>query len=372
MVLFRKKIIILFSITLLNVYFFPCRGDEPLDHGNELPCAALRLIKADNDNIQYTGRIDFSNPQKPRFWSPGVYIKARYRGAYCEVVFRDELLWGSYRNYIEIVIDDTLQYRVQANGGENNIRVGESLPKGDHTVLICKDTEAGIGYLEWLGFRCDTLLPLPEKPGRRIEFIGNSITCGAGIDTGEILCDSGQWYDQHNAYMSYGPLTARNLNAQWHLTSVSGIGLIHSCCNMTITMPKVFDKISLSQDSGRWNFDNYIPDVVTICLGQNDGMQDSALFCTAYMDFIKTIRGVYPEAEIICLTSPMADDDLTHYGRNYLHSVVRKVNDKGDLKVHQYCFSRSFNNGCGGHPGKADHVLIAKELTDFIKAITGW
>ena len=169
-----------------------------------------------------------------------MYIKAKYRGSYCEIIINDQLLWGNSKNYVEIVIDDTLHYRIQMTGKENTIRVGEDLPKGEHTILICKDTESGIGYLEFLGFCCDTLLTLPDKPRRKIEFIGNSITCGSGIDATEIPCESGQWYDQHKAYMSYGPLTARSLDARWHLTSVSGIGLIHSCCDMNITMPILF------------------------------------------------------------------------------------------------------------------------------------
>jgi len=331
-----------------------------------------RFYKADNPNIQYTGRIDFSDPQKPKFWSPGVYIKARYRGSSCIIEMNDQLLWGTSRNYIEIIIDDTVEYRVQTSGPVNKIKVGEGLNTGDHTLLICKDTEAGIGYLEFMGLYCDSLLPLPPKPDRKIEFIGNSITCGTGIDTEKIPCDEGVWYDQHNAYKSYGPITARKLNAQWHITAVSGIGLIHSCCNMTTTMPVVFDKINLSENKGIWNFSNYIPDVVTICLGQNDGLQDSIAFCNAYVDFIHTIRGYYPDAKIVCLTSPMADSFLTEYLQKCLTMIVNKINSEGDQKVCKYFFSRSFNSGCGSHPGMADHVAIAEELTGFLKSITGW
>jgi hypothetical protein len=330
------------------------------------------FFTADNPNIQYTGRIDFSDPRKPKFWSPGVYIKAKYHGSSCIIAINDQLLWGTSKNYLEIVIDDTLEYRVQTTGPINEIKVGEGLNIGDHTILICKDSEAGIGYLEFLGLRCDSLLPLPPKPVRKIEFIGNSITCGSGIDTERIPCDAGVWYDQHNAYRSYGPITARNLNAQWHITAVSGIGLIHSCCNMNITMPEVFDIMNIRDNKGTWNFSNYVPDVVTICLGQNDGIQDSGAFCDVYVSFIHTIRQYYPHAKIVCLTSPMADTLLSGYLKKCLTGIVYKINSEGDPEVYKYFFSRSFNSGCGTHPGMADHVAIAEELTGFLKSITGW
>ena len=133
--------------------------------------------------------------------------------------------------------------------------------------------------------------------------------------------------------MSYGPLTSRSLHAQWQLSAVSGIGMIHSCCNMTITMPQVFDKINMRDDSIAWNFKLYTPDVVTICLGQNDGIQDSATFCNAYIHFIQTIRKKYAKADIICLTSPMGDTSLTAVLKNYLNSIVTALNKRGDKKI---------------------------------------
>src|SRR4029077_4929292 len=131
--------------------------------------------------------------------------------------------------------------------------------------------------------RCAKLVKPPSKRIRKIEFIGNSITCGTGSDLSEIPCGKGKWQDQHNAYMSYGAVTARTLGAQYHLSAVSGIGLMHSCCNMNIIMPQVFDKISMRNDTIKWDFKMYQPNVVTVCLGQNDGIQDSATFCKNYI-----------------------------------------------------------------------------------------
>lgn len=333
---------------------------------------ALKFFSADNHNIQYYGRIDFANPLKPRFWSPGVYIKARFKGKACELLLDDEVKDGNTHNYVEVIIDDNPPYRIQTTGKTNAIKVAENLADGEHVVTICKDTESGIGYLEFIGIRCEALLPLVAKPNRKIEYIGDSITTGTGIDVAASPCNTGAWYDQHNAYMSYGAITSRTLDAQWQLTAVAGIGMTFSCCDMDIVMPEVFDKMLLRDNKFKWDFGRYQPDVVTICLGQNDGVRDSVTFCDAYVQFIKTVRKVYPKAAIVCLSSPMANEQLSPVLKRYLAAIVANVNAGGDKKVSKYFYSKRFHNGCGGHPDMDEQRQIAGELTAYIKGLEGW
>jgi len=330
------------------------------------------LVTADDERIQYTGRVDFTDPKRPKFWAPGVYIKAKFKGTYCSVVVNDEILWGKSHNYLEIAVDDQAPFRVQTTGPANTIKAAEGLPDGEHTVTICKDTEAGIGYLELVGFRCAGLAPLPDQPSRRMEFIGDSITCGAGSDHSTTPCGKGEWYDQHNAYMSYGATAARLLNAQWQLTSVSGIGMVHSCCDMKVAMPDVFNALDLQEHGRLWDFNRYQPDVVTVCLGQNDGAQDAVKFRDKYAGFIRILRSYYPKAQIVCLTSPMADQGLTAFLKENLSAIVKRANENGDRNVHTFFFSHSYNGGCGGHPSTSDHAAIAEELTRYIKMLMTW
>ena len=279
---------------------------------------------------------------------------------------------GDNQNYLEIVIDDNAPYRIQTTGHTNVIDVPGKLTNTEHTILICKDTESNNGYIDFIGFKCAGLLPLPPKPKRKIEYFGDSQTTGAGMDLSGVPCDRGQWYDQHNAYMSYGARTSRNLAAQWQLTAIAGLGLLHSCCGMKVTMPQVYDKVFLFKDTISWDFRKYQPDVITICLGQNDGTADSALFCRTYVNFIEALRARYPKADIICLTSPMADTQPTSILKRYLTAITRYMNGKGDRKIFKYFFSKQFHNGCGGHPDIDNHRGIADELTGYIKQVEGW
>ncbi|MBC7419076.1 MAG: SGNH/GDSL hydrolase family protein [Pedobacter sp.] len=330
----------------------------------------LKFFKANDVRIQYVGRIDFSNSMAPKFWASGVYVQATFEGTHCDVVLNDEVLNGNSHNYISIIVDGGTAKRLQLKDKSNTILVGENLTDGKHTVLICKATEAGIGYLEFIGIKCENLLKPKPLPQRKIEFIGNSITCGMGADL-TIPCQTKDWYDQHDAYLAYGPITARALNAQWHLTSVSGIGLIHSYGGAPLLMPEVFDKIDFRSDSIRYNYNDYQPDVVTICLGQNDGIQDSVAFTSAYVKFVNRLRSVYPKATILCLNSPMADEKLNPVLQKYITAVVAKEN-QSDKNVYKYFYSKRFSGGCGGHPNLAQHKQMATEVTKYIRQIKNW
>ena len=287
------------------------------------------------------------------------------------MLINDQELWGKNHNYLEIVIDNK-PVRIQTNQKHNSIVLASNLKDTIHTLVICKNTESNIGYLEFVGLKCAGLLPSPPKPLRKIEFIGNSITCGTGNDQSQIACGKGIWQDQHNAYLSYGPIVARNFNAQYHLSAVSGIGLMHSCCGMNIVMPPVFNKIDLRGDSIVWNFSNYQPDLVTVCLGQNDGIQDSVIFCNAYVTFVKQLRGYYPKAEILLLTSPMGDEKLTPVLKNYLSGIKEALIKANDKNVHTYFYLRRYNHGCDNHPDLTEHALIADELNNFIQQLMKW
>jgi hypothetical protein len=323
-----------------------------------------RWFAADNPTIQYMGRVDFSNPKLPRFWDPGVVVRFRFRGPQCRIVLHDQVPDEKVHNYVVIQVGSEKAYRRKLAGRADTLTVGGN---GDHLVTICKATE-GIGWMEFAGVFADALLPPPALSDRKIEFIGNSITCGFGNDDSGIPCGQGEWFDQSNAWMSYGALTARALTAQWHLTAVSGIGLIHSCCKMTITMPEVYDRMDSRGDQGNWNFGSYQPDVVTVCLGQNDGIQDSVAFCSAYMGFVGHLRRVYPSARIVLLTSPMGNAALTAVLKRYIGAVVKWC---GDARVSSFFFSKQWSHGCAGHPDIGEHLEIAEELTGYLKGLMG-
>ena len=341
----------------------------------------LALIGANNSNIQYVGRIDFTTLTEPKFANPGVYIKAKFTGTFCDIDIKDDYS----QNYIAVIIDGKASVRFPMTSVKKTFRVASGLSSGEHTILICKDTEAGVSAITFYGFHCGGLLPVTDMPTRKFECYGNSITCGSCMLNGAPcqLVDKGtNWNAANSAYLSYGALAARALNAQWQITAVSGIGLVQSCCGMTNTMPDVYDRQDLNNSSSvKWNFTKYIPDVVTICLGQNDGstIVASQAFKDKYIAFVNTLRGKYPDASFFLVTSPMADSSsssscLFKVMQTSLANIVDSLNNAGDSKVYWVSLPHDQRGGCTSnpHPNVAQHESIAAVLEATIKQKMGW
>lgn len=149
--------VILFNFLLGNFFFASVvNAQQP-----------LKFYKPDNPNIQYVGRIDFSNKRLPRFWQPGVYFSVKFKGDKCEVILNDEELYGKNHNYIEIVVDGKA-YRTQTKSKTDTIKIKGIAGSGLHTLMVCKNTEANIGYLELVGIRCKKLVKPDPLPKRKI------------------------------------------------------------------------------------------------------------------------------------------------------------------------------------------------------------
>ncbi len=336
-----------------------------------------------NENIHYTGRTDFTDPEKPKISGAAAYFQFVFRGSSCDIVFDDQNLDNNH-NYFSIVVDGEYQGRIRVSKDKDKYSIAKNLKDTVHNILVCKATESQTGYVKLCGIICDEILPLNTRLERNIEFIGNSITCGMGTDTSDMPCDSGQWYDHHNAWFAYGPLVARSLNANWVLSSVSGIGMNRNWNSPGPTMPEVYEKTFLNAGSGPlWDSNTFIPDLVSVCLGQNDFSEgdgsydrnelDSAAYINDYIKFLENIRARYPDAQICCLTSPMLSGDKSVRLANFLSAVIKHMQDVyNDNNIHLFRFSRSYISGCDYHPGKGDQEMMAEELLPFFRQVMKW
>ncbi|MFZ6026069.1 MAG: SGNH/GDSL hydrolase family protein [Chloroflexota bacterium] len=353
-----------------------------------------KRIHPDDPHITYSGRIDFSDPKRPRFSAPGVYIRAAFRGTAAAVWLEDEFKWGHDRNYYDVVLDGTAVFKLAPQKTVQRYVAFTGLPQGEHTLTLHKRTEAGIGFSEFLGFEFDgEILPSAPRSARRIEWIGDSITCGAGNEAAnespECLEDGwGQPY--HNARLSYAAITARRLQAEYHLTAVSGIGLVRNYSNQydARPLPEVYDLIYLENaGSPAWEPARFVPDVLSIALGTNDfspgdgdrPRMDVDTFASAYLQFAGKLRRYYPAAHIFCVSSPMlgdgwpeAADRFATRQREAISQVVDDFNRRGDEKVHKFFSTHLSGRGCGTHPDVAQHEFLAEELSAAIASVMGW
>lgn len=355
---------------------------SPIDAQNS-DHISTKFFSPDHDNIQYSGRIDRTDAKTPKLISAGAYIKLNFKGNNCTLLLSNQYEDPGY-NYLSVELDGEYKGRVQVTKDQAEYKIAKDLSDDTHTLLLCKATEAENGFVGFRGVRCEDLLPIGDLPERKIEFIGNSITCGAEMDTTDYSCDSAQYHDHHNAYLAYGPVLARILNADWVLSAVSGRGLTRNWNNEGPPLPALYDNLYLDTDSSyKWKPDAYTPQLVTVCLGTNDNSEgdgsydrkelDAERFINAYIDFIRKIRKRYPDAKICLINSPVFEGITKDKFEEYLSQTIDylKTND-GDQNLSYFSFSRQYNNGCSGHPSLEDHRAMTNELLPFIRKLMNW
>jgi len=331
-------------------------------------------IDADDANINYIGRFDFSNPKSVRFDWPGVQIIARFEGTSCSVKLKDG------NNDYNIFIDGKLHKIIQtasdtiyvlANGLQNRV----------HTLLITKRTEALFGTAVFEGFILDggKELVKPDRNSRRkIEFVGDSYFTGFGADGKSADCIFSR--ETENSYLSFGPQLARNLNADYSIVAISGVGVTKnygdSLRTSELPLPHYYNK-SCMNDSLLWDFKKWQPDAVVVRLGRNDYWQKPhpkrEMFKSAYLNFIKEIRMHYPNTQIFALCFPFRKDPHC----DYINSVVNELRSKNhDNKIHFIKVDIKFNPerdfGCEKHPNRFGHQKIAEYLEPIIRKQMGW
>jgi lysophospholipase L1-like esterase len=259
--------------------------------------------------------------------------------------------------------------RIKLKGKVNRLPLFSGKQDTKHHVLICKNTESAVGYIKIRGIQCKQLVRLKKKRKKLLfEFIGDSITCGNGADSSSCSFGEGTWYDYHNAYFSYGACLAREFEADWILSAVSGIGMQHSCCGIKHAMPDVYERIDFHPENEKWSF-RVKPQVVFITLGQNDGSKAMKEYEKIYVAFIKRLRKRYPTSYFICSTSPMADRELKEKMNASIRKIVRTRNAKGDNKVHSFSYKGIYTDGYDKHPTITQHQQIKNELLHFVRTL---
>jgi hypothetical protein len=334
------------------------------------------MVSADNAQLQYTGRIDFADRAKPVLSWPGTSVAANFTGSSLAVTLDDQL----GKNFFNVFIDDKPAVVIEAAKGSKTYAVASGLPSGAHRLLITKRTEGEEGGTVFKGLELadgGKLLPPPPRKQRRIEFFGDSITSGMGNESPDDGPD--HLLKDKNNYMSYASITARALDAEAHITSQSGIGVMISW--FPFTMPDFYDQLSaVGNNDSKWDFKSWTPDVVVVNLFQNDRwlvdrekrlspMPDDAQRIAAYRTFVQKIRALYPKAYIVCALGSMDAVQEGSKWPGYVRTAVDQMRDGGDQRIDTIIFPW---NGFGGHPRVKQHQTNAALLTDFIRKKTGW
>ncbi|WP_375435960.1 GDSL-type esterase/lipase family protein [uncultured Hymenobacter sp.] len=330
--------------------------------------------------LQPFGRTVVNSQQQLELIGSAVHFGFSFEGKECQVYA--SVPNAEQHNYLQYELDGVYQKRIRIDGSSKEPVVIAAPTPGKHMVWIYKATEAHTGPIALAKVAGRKVRALEKPAAPVIEFIGNSITCGAAADPSEVPCNSGQYHDQHNAYMAYGPRVARALSVNFLVSGVSGIGMYRNWNSNGPTMPEVYERVDFQErTTQRWNFATYAPAVVSIALGTNDFSNgdgkkarlpfDSAHFVDRYVQFVELVKLKYPKAQIALLSSAMINGKNRNTLQNCL-TVVKQKTDTAhptDKPVAVHFFQPMQARGCGGHPNVEDHAILAAELTPFFRKL---
>ena len=334
-----------------------------------------KMYNSTNNLIKYSGRFEKISDTTTALISSASSVEFTVKGDSVTIYVQSE---NTIRNYFVIAINDEYQKRYKLEGDSIQKITLKTPKKESNKIGIYKATEASSGNIIFHGFDAFDLISTDEKPFL-IEFIGDSITCGALADNSDIDCNEGEYIDQHNAYLAYGPRLARTLNADFRLSSVSGMGMYRNWNDENIEepiMPQVYENLYLNTDSSKKYDFKTQPDMVSICLGTNDmsdgdGVKNRLPFneekyTENYINFVETIYSHYPNTQVVLLNSPMVSGDKNTTLVSCLKNVKDHFKDK-EIKIFE--FDELLVNGCNYHPSIQDHKVIATQLLPFFKQV---
>ncbi|MBQ0114920.1 MAG: hypothetical protein KBT10_03505 [Bacteroidales bacterium] len=321
--------------------------------------------------IVSTGRINKNNPLSYLFVYPGTSFKANFKGSGIDMKVKP----GS--GYFEVVIDNLNPHKVYAGANDSIINLASGLGEGIHQVEVSLIYEGYAARPEFRGFmphKGAMLVDAPEQPKLKLEFIGNSITCGYGIEAPDKSCPFRDSTENH--YYTYAALTARALNAQEMCVARSGIGIYRNYNGKDApnTMERWYDYTCLLDTTDEWDFEEYRPDIICINLGTNDlstKPHDVNLYEKAYLKFVRHLHEVQPQAKIVALTGSMLGGEALKEQKTALNNIANIVKDEG-IKYYRFDMSEqdgSLGYGAGWHPSLKQHEKMASELIPFLRQV---
>lgn len=164
---------------------------------------ALTAVSPVDPHVTYVGRFDTRDPRGPRCAWAGSEAAAAFDGTALGVRMRDT----ATEDYFAVEVDGGTPTVLAVRPRQERYDLARDLPRERHFVRLIKRTEPNAGTAQILGFETDGALLAPRpRPQRRIEIIGDSISCGFGNEAA-------------NENEPYSPRTENNglaYGASWH------------------------------------------------------------------------------------------------------------------------------------------------------------
>ena len=338
-------------------------------------------IAATDTRVTFVGRA-IKEGSVLRFDWPSTYFRVAFTGKTLAMRVTD-----TKRNFYAVWLDTPTSseptHIVEVKGTDTIIDLitlvdTKKAKLKEHQVFIQRRTEANCGMTTVREFITDgKFLQAEPLKTRQIEFIGDSYTCGYGVD-------ASSRYDKfsdetENASRTYASIVARYFNADYFTVAHSGRGITRNAgSNIPWEVMTDIYQYALDRDSvSRWDVNNsdFRPALTVIYLGTNDFssymMPDYNKFRKDYMRLLGYVKANYGEDHpVLCVASKSNE-----YQFRYVRDVVRNCG-LNNVEWLGYCESLHLGTdedlGAGWHPNYNGQQKIAYAIIPYIATITGW
>lgn len=338
-------------------------------------------VPASDSRLTFVGRSVEDNGSL-RFDWPATYFRVAFTGKSLQMRVSD-----TKRNYYAVWVDiptsaePTRIVEVKGNDTIIDLVLPADVKKSKqktHQVLVQKRTEAGCGTTTVHAFVTDGAFVQAEPlKTRQIEFIGDSYTCGYGVDA---KSRRDPFTDEtENASRTYASILARYFDADYMAIAHSGRGVCRNAgSNIPWEVMTDLYQYTIDRDSTtRWAVEQsaFRPNITVVYLGANDFsssmMPDYNKFAKGYKRLLGYVKANYGDEHPILCVVPKSNEYLLTYIRQF-------VNNCGLKNVHYlgYCPSLHHDTdedlGAGWHPNYNGQQKIAYAIIPYVATITGW
>jgi lysophospholipase L1-like esterase len=336
--------------------------------------------------LRWVGRVEPIDATSAQFAWQGAGLVANVTGSTIAVKLRTE---GTSTVYFQPVVDHDALPRFKVDeGADRTVTIATGLSSGEHLLELYRETEGYYGISTFLGFTGGTVTGAPASNGRLLEVVGDSISAGYGNLGSEphpnwVASPACHWTAENSSwYATYAAVAGHALGAEVSTIARSGAGMVRDNeDDRNNVLPNMYANALGTADTTPWSFASKASAVV-INLGTNDWANGNpgTSYETAYVQFIATVRGKYPDAWIFLVIGSMVDEPQLTEIKTRLASVVSKVQSSTgdtklatfDLGVQDMGSDGSIPTGCDWHPNVADHKRMAGILQGQLTAKLGW
>lgn len=320
----------------------------------------------------------------------GSGVEFSFTGKKAEIALRGDSTAQGTNNWarVGIWVNGTRVVDDQIDQALKRYTVFES--ETDETVIvrIVKLSEAAMSTVGIQRIAVDAeggIQPTPAKK-HKVEIIGDSITCGYGID--DEHAEHSFSTATEDVTKAYSYQTVQALDADYSIVSYSGYGIISGYTDndtklLTHLIPDYYEKWAKSEGkpdgtldplSVDWDFTQFVPDLIVINLGTNDDSytQDNperqTEFAAQYTEFLKIVRRKNAQAVILCALGIMGDRLYPFVQQ----AVERYMEETGDTKVTTLKFAvQQAEDGYAAdyHPSQKTHRQASERLIGHIREL---